>query len=303
MKFPLLDDGERLNRLSPPSGPCRVVLDTDTYNEIDDQFALAYAVRSPRQLQLEAVYAAPFYNDRSAGPEDGMEKSYEEILRLLEKLQHPGQGFAYTGSRSYLPAPDKAVRSAAAEDLAERGSSADGPLYVAAVAALTNVASAILLNPDIIRNIVVVWLGGHSRWLRSTSEFNLAQDLYASRLLLDCGVPLVRVPCGGVASHLITTLAELREHLSGKGPAADYLIEIFHDYSEDHYAWGKVIWDIAAVAWLVNPSWLPTDIVHSPLLTDNLTWSFDAGRHFIREAHAVNRNEVFRDLFRKMSAS
>ena len=63
-----------------------MVLDTDTYNEIDDQFALVYALLCPEKLNVEAVYAAPFTNDRSTGPGDGMEKSYEEILRLLERL-------------------------------------------------------------------------------------------------------------------------------------------------------------------------------------------------------------------------
>ncbi|MBE0698068.1 MAG: nucleoside hydrolase, partial [Anaerolineaceae bacterium] len=40
-----------------------MVLDTDTYNEIDDQFAVVYALLSPEQLQVEALYAAPFTND------------------------------------------------------------------------------------------------------------------------------------------------------------------------------------------------------------------------------------------------
>ena len=63
-----------------------MVLDTDTYNEIDDQFALVYALLCPEKLNVEAVYAAPFTNDRSTRPGDRMEKSYEEILRLLERL-------------------------------------------------------------------------------------------------------------------------------------------------------------------------------------------------------------------------
>ena len=57
-----------------------MVLDTDTYNEIDDQFALAYAVLSPERIDLQAVYAAPFKNQRSESPGDGMEKSYQEKL-------------------------------------------------------------------------------------------------------------------------------------------------------------------------------------------------------------------------------
>lgn len=46
-------------------GKINMVLDTDTYNEVDDQFALMYALRSPERLNVEAIYAAPFYNNRS----------------------------------------------------------------------------------------------------------------------------------------------------------------------------------------------------------------------------------------------
>ena len=52
-----------------------MVLDTDTYNEVDDQFALAYALRSDDRLNVKSVYAAPFYNARASSPADGMEKA------------------------------------------------------------------------------------------------------------------------------------------------------------------------------------------------------------------------------------
>ena len=64
-----------LKRLRKPAGCVDVVIDTDTFNEIDDQFALAYLIRSEEKLHLKAIYAAPFHNEKSAGPEDGMEKS------------------------------------------------------------------------------------------------------------------------------------------------------------------------------------------------------------------------------------
>ena len=76
-------------RLTPPTGKVSAVLDTDTYNEIDDQFALAYAVLA-EIIDLEAVYAAPFHNKRSSGPADGMEKSYQEIHRIQGRLQTMG---------------------------------------------------------------------------------------------------------------------------------------------------------------------------------------------------------------------
>ena len=72
-----------LHRLERPTGPVDVVLDTDTYNEVDDQFALSYLLASQDQLRVKALYAAPFFNENSTGPADGMEKSYQEILKLL----------------------------------------------------------------------------------------------------------------------------------------------------------------------------------------------------------------------------
>ncbi len=81
MDFPKLDEAPRLKRLTPPTEKVRMVLDTDTYNEIDDQFAVVQALLSPDQLAVEAIYAAPFYNSLSSGPGDGMEKSYAELRR------------------------------------------------------------------------------------------------------------------------------------------------------------------------------------------------------------------------------
>src|SRR5512144_1313953 len=99
--FPTLSAEFRERRLAYPQGRLRMVLDTDTYNEIDDQFALVYSLLSPERLKVEAIYAAPFTNDRSSGPGDGMEKSYEEILRLLERLNINSAGLVYRGSSSY----------------------------------------------------------------------------------------------------------------------------------------------------------------------------------------------------------
>ena len=60
MKFPVLTDRERIGRLTPKGGRVQMVLDTDTYNEVDDQFALSYALMSSDRLDVQAVYAAPF---------------------------------------------------------------------------------------------------------------------------------------------------------------------------------------------------------------------------------------------------
>jgi len=309
MDFPRLDDDLRLRRLTPPAVGAaaprlRMVLDTDTYNEVDDQFAVVYALRSEDRLELEALYAAPFSNSRSSGPADGMEKSYEEILRLLARIGKKAEGLVHRGSTAYLRDPVHPERSDAAKDLvarAMRGGDEADPLYVVAIGAITNVASAILMEPEIVKRIVVVWLGGNPVHYDHTREFNLMQDIAASRLVFDCGVPLAQIPCLGVSSHLLTTVEELQAHLAGKNAVCDYLVETVKGYHQDRFAWAKEIWDISSIGWLVNPAWVPTHLIHSPVLTDQLTWSVDRSRHLIRSAYFLMRNPIFGDMFRKIA--
>jgi len=291
MLFPRLDEATRSALLAPPDGRVRLVLDTDTYNEIDDQFALTYAALSPERIDLEAVSAAPFHNARSSGPEDGMNKSHDEILRVLDRLggKRPD---VLKGSREWLSDESTPVESEAARDLIKRARTGDGPLYVVAIGAITNVASALLMEPLITERLVVVWLGGHALHWPRTDEFNLRQDVRAARVVLNSGVPLVHVPCAGVASHLAATVPEMRVHVRGRGAIGDYLLEIFEEACSSEPGASRVIWDMAAVAWLLEPEWVPTEIVPSPVVTDELTWdaAVPEARHFIRSATFVRRD-------------
>lgn len=301
MSFTGIPESRRLAMLEPPQGRVRMVLDTDTYNEIDDQFALVYALLSQERLEIEAVYAAPFHNDKSTGPGDGMKKSYEEIGRLLARMGRSPERFAFKGSAQWLDSAEKPVPSAAAADLVSRaGRKQDEPLYVVAIGAITNVASALIMAPQIASRIVVVWLAGHSSSWHTASEFNLCGDLIASRLILDSGVPLVLVPCQPVAKLLLTTQAEMERFVRGQGAIGDYLYDVYSGHYADHYARSKEIWDMGPIAWLVNPEWVETMLTHSPILTSDRTWSHDSGRHLIREARTLDRDAIFADLFRKL---
>ncbi|CAG7627718.1 nucleoside hydrolase [Paenibacillus allorhizosphaerae] len=302
ISFPKISEEQRIRRLLPPSGKVNMVLDTDTFNEIDDQFAIVYTLLSKDKIDLQAIYAAPFFNHLSKSAKDGMDKSYDEMIRILHKMNVPDEGFAFRGSESFLPSADRPVDSPAVRDLITRAMAApdDEPLYVVAIGAITNVASAILLEPRIIEKIVVVWLGGHRLDWRHTKEFNLKQDVLAAQILFDCGVPLVLVPCTGVASHLLTTLPEVERYVKGKGAIGDFLAERYEACSSDHFGYSRVIWDISVIAWLVNPASVPTALVHSPILTDQVTWSHDTSRHLIRCADYVHRDAIFKDFFRKL---
>ncbi|HEY1015619.1 MAG TPA: nucleoside hydrolase [Herpetosiphonaceae bacterium] len=304
----MLTDARRLDRLEPPrglpAGPVRMVLDTDAANEIDDQFAIAYALLAPERLRCEAVYAAPYAGRGADTPAQGMRNSYEEIERVLDRLGRPAAGFAFAGAEAWLTDSGAPRPSPAADDLIRRAlAGGDEPLYVVAIGAITNVASALLLAPEIAERIVVVWLGGNPQGWHPGAEYNVRQDMRAARMIFDGAAPLVHVPCRNVTEHLRTTQAELERFVAGRSRIGDYLFEIFSAYRADHAARSKVIWDIGPVAWLINPGWIETVIAHSPLLGDDGSWAYDPRRPLMREARSLRRDPIFGDLFARLAAA
>jgi inosine-uridine nucleoside N-ribohydrolase len=301
----MLDDVFRIRRLEKPTGVVDVILDTDAYNEVDDQFALAYLIRSPERINLKAMCAAPFLNERVQSAAEGMEKSYQEILHI-QKLCN-GESImknTYHGSTAFLSNEDEPVISPAAEKIIElaKEQPEDRPLYVISIGAITNVASALLMQPEIAHKIVVVWLGGHAYHWPHTCEFNMDQDKAAARVVFGSGVPMVQLPCLGVVSHLTTTEPELKRYLCGKSELCDYLYRIvIHEMKyRKTMCWSRTIWDISAAAWLMNDCFTADSIVHSPIPSYDGHYGHSDTRHLIKCVYQVNRDAIFDDLFKKL---
>ncbi len=290
----------------PPEGKVDVVLDTDAFNEIDDQFAIAYLLRSENKLNTVAFYAAPFFNSLSNGPADGMEKSYHEIIKLLE-LCDASDTPVFKGSESYLPDEKTPVYSPAALDLAERAMSysAENPLYVVAIGAITNVASAILIRPEICDRIVLVWLGGHAHHWDHTAEFNMKQDYAAARVVMRCTSTFVQLPCFGVVSEFRVSEPELRYWLEGKNPLADYLaqntIAAAQKYAKGT-AWTRVIWDVTAIAWLLNEKnrFMQTVMIPTRLPGYDHHYEAEAIDRETCYVYGIHRDRLMTDLFEKI---
>lgn len=297
---------QRLKNLSVPKGKVDVVLDTDAYNEIDDQFAIAYMLKSKDKLSTKAIYAAPFHNALSLSPGGGMEKSYNEILKLLSLLDE--EKAVFKGSMSYLLDEKTPVVSPAAEDLAKRceNYSPENPLYVVAIGAITNVASAILINPNVINNCVVVWLGGHGLHYRDTKEFNMYQDIAAARVVMGSGVPFVHLPCMGVVNSFSLSKPEIEYWLKDKNKVSNYLAENAIK-TADGYAkgkpWTRVIWDVTAVAWLLNDDerFMETGIIPIQIPTYDGFYTQNNYGHLMRYVYNIKRDELMMDLFEKLT--
>ena len=356
-RFEPLSDEAMTQLLLPPKGPVRVILDTDTANEIDDQFALTWALLSPERIQLEGVTAAPFsfqhhrpellradeiiktggpknaeeeelvaaYASWLQGlsrigkapaeltfvpPDEGMELSYREILRIYEKLGLEPDGIVFRGTPGYLPSFDEPTASPAVERIISRAlEPSDRPLYLVAIACLSNLASALLLAPEITRNLVVVWTSAYPSCAphKNGDSLNLVQDKLASQLLFECGVAHVYLPGFHVGAQLRISLPEMEDWIRGKGAIGDYL---YHLYTHNpihaqrgvtDIAWRTwIIWDMINIAWLINPDWVPSALRRAPSLDDDFMWRHPENRHLMREAHDVNRDAIFHNLYVKL---
>ncbi len=351
------------SRLALPGRMPRIVIDTDAANEIDDQFALAWALLSPQQLRLEAVYACPFSFDhlrremiRARGARDnpaaasaadlellqqhgarldhaqrkgwvletlnlppfnppgvGMQRSHDEILNVFHKCGVDPAGRVHLGSTDYLRSLDAPLHSDAAHHLVQLALATppEDPLYVVAIGCLTNVASALLIAPEIAQRIVVVWTAGYpSHAPQPNFAFNLEQDMLATHIVLDSGVPHVYLPGYHVGAQLRLSYPEVERYIAGRGAIGDYLHHLFTHNPlwemlgiDSLYAHSWVIWDMITLAWLLNPAWVPSDLTPTPLLGADRRWRFDASRHPQREAYAVQRDAIFADFFRKLEAA
>lgn len=304
----LADNAALIRRLQRPTGPVDVVLDTDAYNEIDDQYALAYLILNADKLHLKAFYAAPFCNNKAATPAEGMQKSYDEIKNILMLMKREDlMAKVYRGSEDYLPNEQTPVNSPAAEHLAQLAMNytPEKPLYVIAIAAITNVASSLMINPEIRDRIVVIWLGGHAQHWHDNHEFNLFQDIAASRIVLGCGAAVVLLPCMGVVSAFATTAPELSANLEGKNELCNYLCT--YTISECNKnskctCWSKPIWDVTAVGWLLDGRFMNDEIIQSPIPEYDHRWGQDKRRHVIRYVYHINRDSLFEDLFKKLTS-
>lgn len=298
--------------LSPPIEKVDIILDTDAYNEIDDQFAISYMIKRKDKFNVTGICAAPFFNARSASPLDGMEKSYGEILKLLSLANEPQLcDRVFKGSDSYLKDEQTPVSSPAANFMAEtaKAYSPEKPLYIVAIGAITNVASAIIKNPKMTENTVILWLGGHSlETPKGASEFNMTQDIAAARVVFGCGVPFVHLPCLGTVDRLATTEWELKHWLSGKNSLCDYLTENTLSYMNSHAEskpWSKVIWDIAPLFWLCGSDgirYMSDRLTPSPTPEYDKKYALGSAKdHLIKYVYNINRDAIFEKLFEVLS--
>ena len=298
-----------LKNLQVPSGKIDVILDTDTFNEADDQVALAYMLKCEEKLNVVGITAAPYSGPGKVDtPKEGVINSYNEIFHILTLCKREDMfDKVFKGCEFYLPDETTPVDSDAVDFMASKANeySPEKPLYIVAIGAITNVASAILKNPKIKENCVIVWLGGHAQHYHDTKEFNMFQDIAGTRVLFGCGVPVIQLPCIGVVSEFTTSQYELEHWIGGKSELCDYLIYKLIKKAESYAAglpWAKPLWDVTAIGWLLNEKnkYMIGRVIPAPIVNYDSKYEKETHKHKINYIYRIYRNDLMGDLFRRL---
>jgi len=286
----------------------KIILDTDMYNEIDDQFALTYLMKSLDLFDLEAITIAPFSKSGYADTltiEEGTEKSYEVTLNLLNMLNKSEyKNLVYKGATKYFK--DSKESNQAVEKIIEIANKND-KTTILAIGAITNVALAIEKAPEIINKIKIVWLGGNTFLTKDNSEFNFRQDIPAVQKVFDSKIELVVIPCRNVASNLSTTIYELEHYLNKDTELNKYLCDIFIKCKKsfmkkprDEIGSSKTLWDLSAIAYEINADWFKSELISCPIVLDNGLYEETEDRHNIIFVNDLYRNKIYQDFFIKI---
>ena len=279
-----------------------VILDTDTYNECDDQFALAYMIKSQDIFNIEAITVAPYsHKERNETVISGQEKSYNEILKICKWLNFDTTNKVFKGAEDYIcnsyeednDAVNKIIEIALKNN----------KTYIMAIGAITNVALAIKKAPKIINKIEVIWLGGHSLLQDNNLEFNFKQDVNAVRIVFETKVKLTIIPCKNVASNLRTSVYELNHYLKDKSELCNYLIDRFYNDGYHGVQERRVIWDISVIAYMINRNWFTSKQISCPNIKDDTSYELTTDSHKITMVNYIDVNKVYNDLFRKLGDS
>ncbi|WP_152363146.1 nucleoside hydrolase [Microlunatus speluncae] len=210
----------------------RVIINTDAKNEADDQFAIVHGLLSPT-FDIRGLIPAHFGTRRS---DRSMADSREEIDLLLDLLGMTGSIPVANGAAAAIPDEATPADSPGARLIIEESklAGAGDPLYVSFLGPLTDMASAILLDPVIVdREVVVIWIGGidHSGLdAGSRVEFNLSNDIAAANVVFDSGITVWQVP-NNVYRMVSVSYAELDDKIGEAGPLGEYLIRQLKEWN------------------------------------------------------------------------
>ncbi len=266
-----------------------VIVDADTGNEVDDLFALAHILLDPT-VEISALNAAHWQTSHWTEARS-MENSHRLNQQLLGEMGLSVRTFRGGAARMY-DWGDRARHSAAAYEIIRQAGERDS-LEVLVLGALTNVASAVFIAPEIASKLRIYWLGtsmDFDRQVLKRNDFNALMDPFALDYLLESEAALFIMPVN-TASAMEIRFSDLQEAI-GSHPLGGYLLRRWTDHLDGSRV-SRTLWDLALVDAFLRPKVATLQKIQT---------SRDSGNRPIQYFRDIDAAEIYREFFRRVQA-
>jgi inosine-uridine nucleoside N-ribohydrolase len=306
----------RKARFTTPGGPrSRVIVSNDLAGDPDGLFATAQAVLSTAaSLQgiVGTLTAGQFPTTGAAA-----RKKAEELLNAMGAV---GDVPTYAGASAPLTSRTRPQESKGARAIVKEAMRTNTtlPLYVCGGGALTDIASALLLEPAVASKCTLVWIGGGD-YPAGGHEYNFDQDPLAAQVVFnDTSVPIWQVNQHAYVQCLVT-LTELQLKVRPWGNTGQYLygqlLNQLVTLSKNHFQVGEayVLGDSPLVLLTALQNTYDATgsagtgtsqftTMYAPRLNEDGTYVAQSSGRQIRVYTSIDTRVMFEDLFAKLQA-
>jgi len=287
----------------PEEKVIRLIVDTDAKNEADDQFAIVHGLLSPKFENVGMI--AAHYGTRH---EDSMERSFIELETIFDKMGLPKDGMIWKGAAHALPDRETPVESEGARLIVKEAMKEDDrPLFAIFLGPLTDLASALLMEPRIADRMKAIWIGGGT-YPAGGAEFNLGNDIHGANVVFQSKMEIWQVP-KNVYEMMPLSLAELEYKVAPQGEIGEYLLSQLDEHAQEEgprnsaFRTGEtwVVGDSLAVGLLLYEHRFEFDWVQAPFITGGMVYVQTGLNRPIRVYKKVDSRLILDDFFAKLA--
>ena len=293
----------------PEKKRVRMIVVTDCKNEADDQFALTHHLLTP-MFDVRGIIAAHFETEKQRYGEAGktVYASFEEIEKIVNLLKLPQKPPIVIGAERPMPDAYTPVDSAGARMIISEAMKEDDlPLFVALLGAATDMASALLLKPEIANRLTMLWIGGGD-YPDGGWEFNLAQDIHAVNILFSSQAQLWQVP-RSTYKQMNVSLSELRYRVSVHGHIGAYLFQQMVNLNDSlgenpGFPHGEswCLGDQPTVGLLLEDKGKKSyDLLPAPKVDETFAYIQQSSNRLIRVYHTLDVRMTMEDFYAKLA--
>lgn len=239
----------------------KMIVDTDTGADGDDQFALALALRATDRIEVIAINSEPFNDDSADMAAAGQAEN--ATIATLANPENPVP--SYCGCGDFITRTGAPIMSPAVKNIIDTCRNSDEPIYIVMSGCCTNAASALALAPDISDKLIVVWLALDNLENRSnTGEYNYHNDIEGGKLLFALAKNMVLCVAGRLVAPFYRTNDQIDEMFGHGDPLCRWLAKRFREIS-----WAQGLWDYCAEGIFVCPEAFSFDVFPVPTFRED----------------------------------